>query len=288
MAIKRMWHLCRVQLKELLHTPTFYAYVCLFFVYYHYLAQGTVRFQQESGMTINAWGYTVGVFSNYLSTMVFGFGAVMLFSDLPLIREYALFEASRCSRNTWIGGRILYVLCVSALYAVLMLFLCSVTSHGSFADTVKWGKVLNSIANGYGFGGYSIPVELSLQVVGKMTPLAAFGLTAGLSVLAAATVGMVMLCLSLLLGRIGAIAGGCVIAVLDFLISEKLPFWCYWLSPMSFTRLSIVGNSQMSIFPTWQQALVLLLIVNGVCVLLAFALAHVNRAFAKNILKEQY
>ena len=35
-------------------------------------------------------------------------------------------------------------------------------------------------------------------------------------------------------------------------------------------------------------ALVLLLVCNALCILLAFGLAHCNRAFAKGICKEQY
>ena len=162
MAMKRVGHLCLLQIKELLRNPTFYAYLCLFFEYYHYLADGTVRLQQESGLWVNAWGYAAGVFSNYQSTLALGLGAVMLFSDLPLVREYALFEATRCSRNTWIGGRILYVGGVSVLYACLMLLLCAFTSRGRLMETAEWGKLLNTLANGYGFGEYHVPVSLSL------------------------------------------------------------------------------------------------------------------------------
>ena len=288
MAMKRVGHLCLLQIKELLRNPTFYAYLCLFFVYYHYLADGTVRLQQESGLWVNAWGYAAGVFSNYQSTLALGLGAVMLFSDLPLVRECALFEATRCSRNTWIGGRILYVGGVSVLYASLMLLLCAFTSRGRLMETSEWGKLLNTLANGYGFGGYHVPVSLSLEVTQNLTPLAAFGLTVLMSALATAAMGLMMLCLSLIVGRIGAIAAGCMVAVLDFVIYQKLPFWCYWLSPLSFTRLSIVYCPKMPYYPTWQQALVLLLVCNALCILLAFGLAHCNRAFAKGICKEQY
>ena len=191
------------------------------------LADGTVRLQQESGLWVNAWGYAAGVFSNYQSTLALGLGAVMLFSDLPLVREYALFEATRCSRNTWIGGRILYVGMISVLYASLLLLLCAFTSRGRLMETSDWGKLLNTLANGYGFGEYHVPVSLSLEVTQNLTPLAAFGLTVLMSALATAAMGLMMLCLSLSVGRIGAIAAGCMVAVLDFVIYQKLPFWCY-------------------------------------------------------------
>ena len=52
--------------------------------------------------------------------------------------------------------------------------------------------------------------------------------------------------------------------------------------------LSIVYCPKMPYYPTWQQALVLLLACNALCMLLAFGLAHCNRTFAKGICKEQY
>ena len=288
MAIIRMAHLCRIQLKELFRTPIFYAYLCLFFVYYHHLSESTVRLQQETGLWVNAWGYAAGVFSNYQSTLAFGLGAVMLFSDLPLIREYALFESTRCSRNVWVGGRILYVLGVSVMYTLFMLIMCALTSRGRFTETAAWGKLLNTVANGYSFGSYHVPVDLSLPVTGALTPLQAFGVTAGMGVLATAFIGLVMLCLSLCLGRVVALAGASLFAVLDFLIAEKLPFWCYRLSPLSLTRLSIIFCSDMPYYPTWAEALTTLLAINALCIVLAFLIAHQNRHFANQILKEQY
>lgn len=288
MAVTRMGHLCRVQLKELLRTPIFYAYLCLFFVYYHHLSESTVWLQQEAGLWVNAWGYAAGVFSNDQSTLVFGLGAVMIFSDLPLIREHALFESTRCSRNVWVGGRILYVLFVSVIYTLYMLLLCALTSRGKLTEPTAWGKLLNTIANGYSFDGYHVPVDLSLPVINAFTPLQAFGMTALMSVLACSVMGLVMLCLSLCVGRIAALSGVSLLAVLDFLISEKLPFWCYRFSPFSLTRLSIIYCPDMPYYPTWVEGIVTLLAANVLCGALALVLSHRHKHFADEILKEQY
>ena len=69
-------------------------------------------------------------------------------------------------------------------------------------ETSDWGKLLNTLANGYGFGGYHVPVSLSLEVTQNLTPLAAFGLTVLMSALATAAMGLMMLCLSLIVGRL--------------------------------------------------------------------------------------
>lgn len=283
-----MGHVCRVQIKELFRTPIFYAYLCLFFVYYYHLSESTVRLQQESGLWVNAWGYAAGVFSNYQSTLLFGLGAVMLFSDLPLIREHALLESVRCSRGVWTGGRILYVLAVSGIYTCFMLLTCALTSRGRLDDPTAWGKLLSTIANGYSFDSYHVPVELSLPVTTAFTPLQAFGLTALMSVLASAGIGLLMLCLSLGFGRTAALSGASVMAVFDFLICEKLPFWCYRLSPLSFTRLSIIHCPDMPYYPTFAQGLATLLAVIALFSVLALLLARRHKHFASLILNEQY
>lgn len=288
MAIKRAAHLAWVQLRELFCSPLFYAYLCLFFVYYHHLNQETVRMQRETGLWVNAWGYAAGVFSNGGATLVFGLGAVILFSDLPLIREDALLESVRCSRGVWAGGRVLYVFAVSVIYAGFMLLTCALTSRGRMTDPSAWGKALNTIANGYRIDPYSLPVELPLAVVNAFTPMAAFGVTMLMSVLASACVGMLMLCLSLGFGRVAALGGASVMALFDFLVSEKLSYYCYRLSPLSFTRLSIIASPEASYYPTIQWALTTLLTADALLSALALALAHRNRRFAGMILKEQY
>ena len=44
----------------------------------------------------------------------------------------------------------------------------------------------------------------------------------------------------------------------------------------------------MPYYPTWAEALTTLLAINALCIVLAFLIAHQNRHFANQILKEQY
>lgn len=288
MAIRHMFYLSRVHLKELFRTPIFYAYLCLFFVYYYKLSTQTVLLQQEVGIQVNAWGYAVGVFSNYQSTLVFGLGGVMLFSDLPLIRNNALFETTRCSRDVWAGGRILYVVFVSVFYTLFMLLMCLLTCRGSLVELNGWGKLLNTIANGYTFGSYTMPIELSLSVTGMFSPFQAFCITAIMCILSSMVLGLTILSLSLCLGRMAALFCASLLAVFDFLIYLKLPFWWYHLSPLSFTRLSVISNPDMPYYPTMKEAVYALIAVNIALTFVSILLSHLHQRFSNQILREQY
>ena len=176
-----------------------------------------VLFQKEAGLRINAWGYTAAVFSTPLSTIVFGMGIIMIFSDLPLFRGNALFESTRCSRNVWVSGRLLYVIGVSVFYTFVMFLLCLFTSRGELNDTEKWGKILNTIANGYHFEEIDDLLELSITLTGKYTPIQAFGLSFLMCVLCAICLGFCVLLLSMSFGRTIDLLVGCIFSVLDFL-----------------------------------------------------------------------
>lgn len=277
-----------VQLKELFLNPTTYACIGLLFVYFYHFNAPTVRFLNEANMSLNAWGYTACVFSKPTSTLVFGLGCMALFADLPLIRENALFESTRCSRNVWVGGRIIYVMIISIFYSFLMLAFCLLTSGGSLSTSASWGKVLNTLANGYVIGGIELPVFINLNLTNNYTPIQAWLLTLGMCIGASTFLGMFMLSMSLALGRIPALFCTGIFAILDFVISEKLPYWMYRMSPLSFTRLEIIASPDMSYYPSLHEAILTLVVTITATILISTFVSHRSKAFSSKILAEQY
>lgn len=287
MAIRKMGHLCTVQLKELLLNPTTYAFAVLLFVYFYHFNAPTVRFLREAGVSLNAWGYAACAFSSPTSTLVFGLACLAMFSDLPLIRENALFESTRCSRNVWVGGRMLYVLTVSIFYSLLMLGFCMLTCGGSLSLSAGWGKILNTLANGYSVGA-ELPISINLQIIHHYTPVSAWLLIFGMCIGASSFLGLLMLSVSLALGRIPALLCAGLFAIFDFVISEKLSFWFYRLSPVSFIRLAIISVPDGSYYPSVRIAAVTLAAALLVTALAAVLVSHRSKAFSGKILAEQY
>ena len=288
MAVRRALYLCRVHLKELFRTPLFYAYLCLFYVYFHKMNSTTVLLQQETGLKINAWGYAASMFSTPLYTIVFGLGIVLIFSDLPLFRGNALFESTRCSRSVWVSGRVLYIVGIAVFYTFVMAVLCILTSHGAINDTEKWGKLLNTMANGYQIEELEGLLEISVNITGRYTPIQAFGLSFLMSALCATFLGLLMLLLSMSFGRTAALMGGSILSVLDFVIYWKLPYEAYHISPLSLTRLNIICVPDMPCYPTLQYAMTALIGSSILVSTLCIAVSHMNKSFADKILRNQY
>ncbi|HPJ03228.1 MAG TPA: hypothetical protein PKU80_10350 [Candidatus Limiplasma sp.] len=288
MAVKRGMHLCGVQLKQLLLTPTTYVFLGLLFVYFYKLNEAARLLHVVTGLRLNAIGYTVGAFSSNGAALVFGLGAVAVFSGLPLVRENAVFEAVRCGRGTWVSGRILFVVFVSFAYTLIMALLCVLTSGGEVSFAPGWGKLINTLVNGYVFEGIQIDAEFRLSYTTMYTPSAALAITLAMCWGAATLIGLTILWLSLLASRIPALLAGTVIALFDFIISEKLPYWAYHYSPVSFTRMSIVSNPDIPHYPTLEYAVPVLLAAVAVSAALCYAVTLRSKAFSGILLKEQY
>lgn len=279
--------MCRLQMRTLFRSVTFYVYLCLLFVFYHYMNAPIVRMQQETGLAVTAIGYTVSVFSHFESVIVFGIGAVLLFSDLPLIRSNSLLEANRCSRNVWVGGRILYIAWLSVLYTIFMIAVCMFTCRGTIQNGDTWGKILNTLANGFPVDGTQSS-ELTPAVVQGFTPWQALGITSVMCVQASMLIGLSIFFLSLLAGRTISLAFASLLSCFDFLIYEKLPFWYYRLSPLSFTRITIIVRPNTPDYPTMADAFVTLICVNAAIIIGIILIAHCQRLFSKRILQENY
>ena len=288
MAIKRSMHLCGIQLKQLLLTPTTYVFLGLLFVYFYKLNEGARLLHVVTGLRLNAIGYTMGTFSSQGATLVFGLGVVAVFSGLPLVRENAVFEAVRCGRGTWISGRILFVVFVSFLYTLIMVLLCIFTSGGELSFAPGWGKLINTLANGYIFEEVNISAQFRLSYMTMYTPSAALAITLGMCWGAATLIGLTILWLSLLVSRIPALLAGTVIALFDFIISEKLPFWAYHCSPVSFARMSIVSNPDMPYYPTLGYAIPVLLAAVALSAAVCYTVTLRSKTISGILLKEQY
>lgn len=254
MALKQIIHIGRVHLRQLLLTPTLYAFLCLLFVFFWHLNADARKLQAVTGLSLNAWGYTAGVFSDPLTVLVFALGAIALLSDLPLIRPNTVLESSRCSCAVWAGGRVLYVFGATLFYTLAMVMLCTLTSGGSLAVDAGWGKLLNTLANGYTFSEYSVPAKMSLCFTTEYDPIHALALSALMGWGAGFCAGMIMLAVSVWANRTLALFSGSVLAVLDYVTYEKLPYWVYRISPFSFMRLGIITQRDMPWYPTAAEA----------------------------------
>jgi len=285
MAMRRMLHLCRVQIAELLRNSTLYVLMGLAMIYYYYLNQNVLRLQESLHLQLNAWGYTAAAFSSCPVALVFGLGSVILFSDMPLIRENALLESTRCSRNVWLGGRIFYIVLVSVGYTALMILMCALTSGGSLTMT-SWDKILNTLAHGYTFGETSLPIEITLSYTGGFTPLQAIIIVFLMGIMFNLLLGIIMLGVSFALNRAAAISLASVIAMLDLAIHEKLPYVLYRISPLSFMRLSVISDADMPYYPTMREAISTMVIMILAASLFAAVIVRNNRIFYRRTMGE--
>lgn len=284
--VKRILKLAYRQFVCLICEPTTYLYISLLLLYFYYSSDSMRLFQRENNIRVNAVGYAAGVFSKQGFPLVAGLGAVALFSDLPLFRGNIMYESVRCRREEWLASRIVYVGGLSILYTLMLVCICIGMSGGNYQES--WGKVLNSLAQGYGFNGMTLNATMSFSYMSVYTPLQALLLVSGICSMAGFTVGMIMLCISIAVGRIPAIMMGGVLSLIDVMVENGLPYWAYRFSPFSFIRLSIMMSDGQGYFPSIRQAVFSMIVVIVITGGLSMLLIRRNGMFAKQLFAEQY
>lgn len=270
----------------LVSEPTTYLYLGLLILYFYYSSEPVRQVQRDNNMQINALGYTVGVFSKQGFPIVVGLGAVAFFSDLPLFRSNIMYESIRCKREEWIASRVIYILEFSILYTVALIGICIVATDGTIQT--DWGKILNALAHGYSFNGMSLNATMNFSYMSIYTPVEALLLVGGMCSLATFSIGVMMLCLSISVGRIPAIIAGGILPLIDVMVENGLPYWAYRFSPFSFIRLSIMMSDGKGYFPSIGQAVLGLSMVIIVFVGMSILLVKRNNMFIRQLFNEQY
>lgn len=244
--------------------------------------------QASTGLQLNVYGYAVSLFSTPGATLVLALGALTMYATLPLLRENTVSEVMRCSRTTWVLSRILYVIVLAILYPVAMLFCASFTTFGSWAISSSWGKLLNTYAHGLVIDGAAMSIEINTEITSLYQPWQAWLITWGLQSGACLTLGLLTLGLSLIAGRYMTMIVGSMLAVFDFLIAQKLPYFLYHVSPFTWTRFAMVGLGTNGFVPTVQGSLLRYGFICCGLILFVFICARNQKRMSKTFLSEQY
>lgn len=108
-------------------------------------------------------------------------------------------------------------------------------------------KVLNTMSTGRSVNGVSIYVPGLL--IAKYNPLQAMGWTYLLLYLAWLALGLMLFTFSSGIRRLLALSIVSVIVFLDYFIETMMPYRMYFFSPLSWAKLSIIGDDMNPYFP---------------------------------------
>ena len=246
LSLRRSFRVCKGLLHYLFLSPAPYL-VALFLALFMWDRTFTLgEAARQYRLSIHAAGLYAVLVNNSLALITMSFGLVFLLSDAPYLHENAIFEWARSDRKSWAVGRILYIAVVVLLYMLfIQLLICVLTWTLNFGP--KWDKVLKTMSTGRSVNGISIYVPGLL--IAKYNPLQAMGWTYLLLYLAWLALGLMLFTFSSGIRRLLALSIVSVIVFLDYFIETMMPYRMYFFSPLSWAKLSIIGDDMNPYFP---------------------------------------
>lgn len=251
-SIKRSLRVCGSLLKYLFTSPAPYmaALALILFLWDRSFELG--RIARQYRLSIHAGGYFSVLVNHSLSLIMLSFGLVFILGDAPFLHENAMFEWIRSDRKSWTAGRVLYIAAVVLIYMLfIQMMICLLSWSLNFGP--KWDKVLTTLSTGRSAGGVSMHVPGLL--IAKWNPLQAMGLTWLLLFLAWFALGLILFALSAAARRLAALAFVSALVFSDYLIETMMPYRAYFYSPLSWAKLTVIGDDMNPYAPSMSFAL---------------------------------
>ena len=241
-----------------------------------FLSQGYV-FRQDYGVSFNAWGMFASTMSNARALLVCFVGYILMLSDLPRFSSAAVYEVVRSKRRSLMAVRVLMILKLTLVFLLLLFFLLCLLGGCTDWRFDTWDKVHYTYAHGQSVG--ELYVAVPGEMVAEYTPITAFMTSMFLLFFVFSGLGMGLLFFTMLLNEKKIVfAVICALAGLDMAIDEMgLGYRMYIASPLSYTRLGIIGKHEMNAFYPSKERMLIATMLLFVTTMIGCLVFPVNR-----------
>ena len=179
-----------------------------------------------------------------------------------LYRKEELYLILREGRRKWILGNLLYCVCFSILYTLVLILISMLLLAGYLQPGLEWGKVWTTLAVTDTAEQIGLTVPVSQYVIFQYSPLQAMLLAALLNVLVNIFYSFLLWGLNLTTGRLVSIATVCASMCLVTRVMY-LPDFVWYLTPAAWADLgSLYMNGPSN--ATVVKSVIRLLILDGV------------------------
>lgn len=249
-----------INFRKWLVNPKIHAIFILIFVFILYHSSGLATFAGEISHKIGPWIFTHLTSPPILQ--VFGFFAVLLFSDAPFQDKQSPFVAIRTGRLNWIVGQLLYILMATAIMTVFT-FLTTILAMWNHTEwTMEWGTLIESLAMGTIDFPNTVSIFFNYVVIEQLSPLFALMASLLLFYLVVVLIGVVILFFNVVLVQTaGIVAAGVLIAMSFFVVYIGTLLFgveIYYYSPVSWMSIHNLEWANATNLPSPLYALVTL------------------------------
>lgn len=227
--------------------PRAYVVLILIMGYITMMMNSINSFCDTSGYRITPWVFPFFMAQPYSLLMIL-LGLILLFCDAPFMDSECPYLIMRSGRSAWTAGQLVYILFSSAIYflTVLALTIINLLPHLSWES--GWGRVINTFSQN-GAASYGVVLPFDNVIVSYFEPLQAIALEYLLCWLMGIFTGLLMFVLNLAVSRSAGTIIASAFAIFPLFI-RRSDYWFHYISPGSWTSLSVINFSGTSSFPS--------------------------------------
>lgn len=176
--------------------------------------------------------------NDFICQMVMMAGAIILFCDAPFEENEYTYMLPRAGRFAWAGGQILYIISLSFLYVLFLLFASVVPFLGHIEMGSEWGKIWGTLAKTDAGAVFGITLNVTEYMVGHYTALAASVISFVLEWACVTWLGLLIYFLNKLTNRPAGTFIGAFCVLLDICIANDWVNWANKFSPITLAQIN--------------------------------------------------
>lgn len=246
---KQISYLLQVFLQKLQQSRTFTLMILEMYILYIY-TQPVIKFSEASSYPSAVWTLPF-MFSNIYFLFLFMLGVIYYFSDVPFMQHFSMYQIIRTGRKRWVLGQIGSVILQSGFLMIFNFAMSILWLFGHCEWTTGWGKLLHTAALTNAADYYGFLFEVPYSAMQKYSPIELVLMTLVIGTLVISFIGILMFALSLVLGRIWAIAAAVVMVVMIYLVHNAHPAGVQKLSmfaPVTWMQTTMIGTKMYSYY----------------------------------------
>ncbi len=231
------------------------------------------QFCADVGVNITPFIYPF-ISSYWFNSLILLMGIAFLFSDAPSYTDLHPFLMVRSSKSAWLTSQYLYILCVSALYAIIMAMIVNLLMIPHLELSGDWGRVIHTLAQTDAGMQYEVGFSISYALIVAYSPWEALGLSLLTTWLNGVLMGSVIFVINMAFNKAVGTAVAVFLIMMTVFTLNSSGYFYYYVSPFTWLyigHLDIAGNTQL---PTVAYALAIYCALTLILFIIGFALCR--------------
>ncbi|MCL2747259.1 MAG: hypothetical protein FWE59_01205 [Oscillospiraceae bacterium] len=257
----------------------------MFFINYLY-CKPILDFSADANYPVTPWVFPF-MLSNIFYLALFMIGVLYYFSDVPFMQYPNMYQVIRVGRKKWAIGQIFSIV-VQSFFLIVANMGMTVLLLSSHLDlNFEWGKLLHTAALTNIDIKYGFLFGFSYEAMQLYTPLDLMFLTLVLGALVLSFTGILMFALSLIAGRIFAMAMGTGMVGIIFALEGVPPILVVGLGKIGFMnwlRVAQIGVKEHGSFlmPSFEYMVTVLIMgILSLSLVINWRIRHVDFEWIK-------